>query len=160
MKTCFYILTTWIIKILKIWKKNTWKYYHFTHVHHKWESYDILFLRHRAQQKFLSFWVIFCPFNPLTTQKIKIPKKMTKTPGDIVFHKCTINDNHMMYFSWDTECNREFFIILGHILPFILPLTRKIKILKKWKNQLHISLYTCVTLMTIIQSYDVWVLGM
>ena len=50
-------------------------------------------------QKFLSFWTIFCPFTPpLTTQKIKILKKMKKMPGDIIIlHKCTINDNHMVY---------------------------------------------------------------
>ena len=45
------------------------------------------------------FWTIFCPFTPLTTQKIKNPKKQTKKrPGDIIIsHKCTINDNHRMY---------------------------------------------------------------
>ena len=29
-------------------------------------------------QNFLSFWTIFCPFTPLTTQKIKILKKWKK----------------------------------------------------------------------------------
>ena len=32
-------------------------------------------IRKRDRQNFLSFWVIFCPFTPLTTQKIKILKK-------------------------------------------------------------------------------------
>ena len=32
---------------------------------------------------------------------------MKKTPGDIIIlHMRTINDNHMMYGSWDTECDR------------------------------------------------------
>ena len=31
--------TTWKIKILKNWK-NKWRYYHFTHGHHKWQSYN------------------------------------------------------------------------------------------------------------------------
>ena len=35
------------------------------------------------RQNFLSFWAIFCPFSPLTTQKIKI-LKLKKTPGDII----------------------------------------------------------------------------
>ena len=31
-----------------------------------------------------SFLTFFCPFIPLTAQKIKIPKKKKKTPGDII----------------------------------------------------------------------------
>ena len=55
------------------------------------------------RQKVLSFWVIFCPFSPLTTQKIKI-LKLKKAPGDIIIlHICTIHDNHMMYVSWEME---------------------------------------------------------
>ena len=37
-------LTSWKIKISKKWK-NRWRYYHFTHVYHKWQSYDVWFLR-------------------------------------------------------------------------------------------------------------------
>ena len=36
--------------------------------------------------------------NLVTTLKIKIFKKLKKTPGDIIILKiCTINDKHMMY---------------------------------------------------------------
>ena len=60
------------------------------------------------RQNFLSFWTIFCTFTPLTTQKIKILKKMKKPPGDIIIlHKCTINYNHMMYGSCDTKGDRH-----------------------------------------------------
>ena len=40
----------------KFWykEKNAWRYYHFTHVHHKWWSYDVWFQRHEVQQNFLS----------------------------------------------------------------------------------------------------------
>ena len=31
-------------------EQNTWKYYHFTNVYHKWQSYDIWFLRYEVQQ--------------------------------------------------------------------------------------------------------------
>ena len=31
-------------------EKNTWRYYHLTHLYHKWQSYDIGFLRYRVQQ--------------------------------------------------------------------------------------------------------------
>ena len=36
----FIFLTARKINILKIWK-NAWRYYHFTHVYHKWQSYDV-----------------------------------------------------------------------------------------------------------------------
>ena len=77
------------------------------------------------RQNFLSIWTVFCPFTPLTTQKLKILEKMEKLPGDIIIlNKCTINDNHMMYCFWDMK------------LP---PLTtQKIKILKNCKTLLEI----------------------
>ena len=43
-------LTTQRIKILKNWKKTLLRYHHFTQVHHKWQSYDIWFLRYQLQQ--------------------------------------------------------------------------------------------------------------
>ena len=46
----FTILTTAKIKILKNWKKNTWRYYHFTQVYQKSWSYATLFLRYNAWQ--------------------------------------------------------------------------------------------------------------
>ena len=56
----------------------------------------------------LSFWTIFCPFNPspLTTQKLKIKKKMKKAPGDItILHICIKYYDHMMHDSWDMVCD-------------------------------------------------------
>ena len=29
-------------------EKNTWRYYHFTQVHHKWQSHDVWFMRYQA----------------------------------------------------------------------------------------------------------------
>ena len=53
-----------------------------------WTTTDIIFF---------SFWTIFSPLTPLTTQKIKILKN-EKMPGNIIIsHKCTTNDSHMMY---------------------------------------------------------------
>ena len=60
------------------YEKNTWRYYHLIHVYHKWQSYDATFLRYRAWQNFRSFWTIFCPFIPQTTQKIKILQQWKK----------------------------------------------------------------------------------
>ena len=51
----------------KFWKneKRATRYYHFTHVYHKWQSYDAWYLGYRAwHQIFLSFWTIFCSFAP------------------------------------------------------------------------------------------------
>ena len=79
--------------------------------------YDSWDMEHN-RQNFFSFWTIFCTFTPasVTTQRCK----MKKTPGDIIIlHKCTINDNHMIYGSWDMKFTRQnVFVILGHFLPF------------------------------------------
>ena len=118
----FYLpLTTQKIKILKKFKK-TWRY-HFSHVYYKWQSYDdVWFLRYRAQWTvFLAFWTIFCAFIPLTTQKIKIWKNEKNILLEILsFYTCTINENHMMYSSWDRSVTD---IIFCHFRPFfaILP---------------------------------------
>ena len=76
----FFPLTTQKIKILKKIKKktNTWTYY-FTQVYHKWQSYDIWFLKYEGwKTEFLSFCTVFCPLTPLTTRKIKILKNWKK----------------------------------------------------------------------------------
>ena len=123
----------------KFWKneKSNWRYYHFTNVYHKWQSYDVWFLRYGVQQT--EFFVIldhFLPFYPSNNPKNQNFEKMKKLPGDIIIlHRCNINDNHMMYGSWDTEHDR---------LPFYPLTTQKIIILKKWKKHLEIlSFYTC-----------------
>ena len=71
---------------------------------------------------FLSFWFIFCTFIPLTTQKIKILKKWKKTPEDITtLHMCTLNENHMMYGSWDMERDRHNFCHFGLFFALLHP---------------------------------------
>ena len=47
--------------------------------------------------------------------KIKILKKWKKTAREIILYMCT---NHLMYSFHDTDWDTEFFIILGHFLPF------------------------------------------
>ena len=105
--------------------------------------YGSLHMEHN-KQNFFSFWTIFCPFTPLTTQKIKILKKF-KTPGDIIIlQKCTINDNHLMYVSWDMMHNRQiFFVILGHILPFYPtnPKNQNFEKMKKTPRDIIIYIY-------------------
>ena len=51
-------------------KKKAWRYYHFTHVYHKWQSNGVWFLRYWARQ--VDFFVIldhFLPFYPCNNPK-------------------------------------------------------------------------------------------
>ena len=98
------------------------------HVYHKWRSYDTWFLKYKVQKTEI-FIILghFFPFRPLTTWKIKI-LTLKKTPGDItILHISPINDNHMMYGSWNMERNRKC-----ALFPPYGP--GKSKFWKKWKN--------------------------
>ena len=91
------------------------------------------------------------PPPPLTTQRIKTLKKWKKVPRDIL-HMCTINDNHMIYGSWDINCNRQIFLSSWAIFCLFTHLTaRKMEISKKWIKSLEISsFYTRVPKFTTI----------
>ena len=141
-------------------KKNTERYYPFTHAYYKLKLYGVLFLRYGVQQtkffvildhllppnnpnnqnlekmkkcqEILSFYTFtingswdidcntyfFCHFGPffaLLPSKNNLENeilKKWKTPLDIIIilHVCNINDNHMMYGSWDMECDRQYFL--------------------------------------------------
>ena len=79
------------------------------------------FLKYNAADIiFFSFWTIFCAFTPLTTPKIKILKKLTKTPGDIIiWHKCIKNQDHMLHCSWD-RCMTDIIFVFHFGLYFAL----------------------------------------
>ena len=72
---------------------------------------------------YFSFWTTFCPFTPLTAQKIKISKKWKKKPGDIIIlHKCAKNHGHTLYCSWDMVCDRcNYFSFWAIFCPFTPP---------------------------------------
>ena len=75
----------------------------------------------------------------------------------IILHRYTINDNHMMYGSWNMGHDRQIFLLFWTILWFSIPLTiQKIQILKTLKNtwRYYHSTYVCHKW----QSYDVWFL--
>ena len=99
------------------------------------------------------------PFWPpdLTNQKIKI-LKLKKTLGDItILHICTLNDNHMMYGSWDVEWDRQNFLSFWNAFHPFNPLwAQKIKILKKRKK--NACRYHFTQVYQKWQSYDVWFL--
>ena len=75
----------------------------------------------------------FYPPNSLKNQNFE---KVKKRPGDIVIsHMFTINDNQMMYGSWDMEHDRQNFLLFWNVFcPFNPLTTQKIKIFKKWKK--------------------------
>ena len=117
------LLTTQAIKILKKKKKKTHQMLSFYTCVPQMTimMYGSWNIKHKSQN-FLSFSAIFCPFTALTVHKIKILKKTKKVPGDIIILlKCTKNDHHTIYGSWNINCNRQiFFLVFGHFLPFHL----------------------------------------
>ena len=72
-------------------------------------------------------------------------KNKKKNPGHIILlHTCTINQDHVMYGSWDMKFNRQkFLVILGTFLPFYPRNTLK-------KTQKISSFYTSVPKIMII----------
>ena len=63
------------------------------------------------------FFVILDHFLPFTPPSPNNPKnqsfqKMKKTPRDIItLHMCAINENDMMYGSWDMERDGQDFLL-------------------------------------------------
>ena len=75
-----------------------------------------------------TFWLfgLFCPILPPNNPKSQNFEKMKKIPGDIsILHKCTINDNYMIYGFWDMKCNRYVFLSFGPF--FFLPFNESLK---------------------------------
>ena len=104
-------LTTQKIRILKKWKKGLEILSFYTSVPQMtilwfmapeiWNVTDIIFCH----------FVIFCTFTPLTTHKIKNFENM-KINAQRYYHftQGTINENHMIYDSWDMEHDRQYFL--------------------------------------------------
>ena len=91
-------------------KKNCWRYYHFTHVYQKPQSYEVQFLRYEVRQNFLSFWALFFPFQPLYSPPPPPPtptpnnsenqnfKKLKNASGhNINLNFCNKKHDHMIY---------------------------------------------------------------
>ena len=73
----FSSLTTW--KINYTVEKNSWRYYHFTYLHHKWQSFDVWFLRYGARQTIFChsrmFFSLLPPYEPIESKFLKKWKK-------------------------------------------------------------------------------------
>ena len=83
----------------------------------------------------LVIWVIFCAFNPQNQNQSF--EKLKKASGDvIILQMCTKIHDHMMYASWDMECNMHNFLsLLAIFCPFTQLLTPKINIWKKCQKK-------------------------
>ena len=79
-------------------------------------------MRYGVTQFFCHLGPICGPPLSLTPQKTKILKKKQKSiwrSGDIIiFNLCNKKHYQMMYAYSDMECDRQFFVILGHFLLF------------------------------------------
>ena len=135
-------LTTWKIKILKLKKIPGHIILHICTIN---DNHDICFLRYGAWSTKLfvildHFLHFYCPNNP-KNQKFG---RMRKPSRDIItLNKCTINNNHIMYGSWDMDpVKSRFFCHFGLFFALLSPPTltistpppKKKKNLKKWKN--------------------------
>ena len=89
-------LKTQNIKIKKL--KKPWRYYHFTHVHHKLQSYDVWFLKYWAWQ-IDSFAILdnFLPIYFLKTRKSKFWKNEKKHLEISSFYKIVPKIRIMCY---------------------------------------------------------------
>ena len=80
----------------------------------------------RETDNSLSFWAIFCSFNPLKTLKIKFGKIQKNVwiynPFTNVHHKWRSYDAWFLRYKVEQT---EFFVFLGHFLPFDPPNNQK-----------------------------------
>ena len=67
-------------------KKFCWRYYHFTHLYEKSQSYNVWFLRYEVRQAeffvILGYFLSFQPPDNPENQNLKLKK----TPGDIMYN--------------------------------------------------------------------------
>ena len=106
-------------------------------------SWDMACMRQTECFLILDHFLFFYPPNNAENQNFE---KMKKTPGGIIIsHKCTTNDNHIIYDSWYMKHDRQNFLSFwATFCPFTPLATQKIKILKKWNKHLEISsFYIC-----------------
>ena len=97
----------------------------------------------RNRHNFLSFWTIFCPFTPVTNQKIKILKKWKKHLEILSFYTCLPFMKMICLVPEIWSAKDNFFLILDHFWPFYPLKTQRSKISKNWKKHLEIlSFYT------------------
>ena len=116
--------------------KYTWKYYPFTHVHHKWR-YDVWFLRYKVQRT--EFFVIFghfLSFDPPNNPKNQDFEKTKKKGVEISFYTCRPQMTIIWCMFIDISSATDIIICHFGLLfcPFTTLTTGKIKKKKKKKK--------------------------
>ena len=125
-------------------------------------AYSDMECSHR--HNFFLFQAFFCSFAPLLTQK-QIRKKCKKKKKKkhlekLSFYTCTINQDHIMYGSWDMKSNRQNVCHCGQFFVLLPPppplhpnsmknknLKKKMKNSEKWKTKTkktHTQNFICV----------------
>ena len=136
---------------------------------HKWQSYDIWFLKYQLQQAdfFLSSLAISCPLTLVTAQKMKISKKWKKYLEFWSFQTSASKIIIIGYTVLEIWCGTDVIIIFHFKLffPFYPPNSQKNKNWKKNENKhWEISSFytsvpkimiTCYTVLEIWQVTDV-----
>ena len=113
-------------KILKN-EKFCWRYHHFTQVYQKLQSYHVQFLRYGMRQT--EFFVILGHFLPLhllpndpENQNFKKEWKKCLEISSFYTYIRTINEDHIIYGSWNKRCDRQKFLSFWAIFcPFSPP---------------------------------------
>ena len=116
-------------KIMKKWK-NTMRYYHFTHVYYKWQSYDVWFLRYEVQQT--EIFVILDHFLPLTQNFLKNSKTCLEMALYTSVPKIMIICYTVPVIQHVTDVIFIFQFVL--IFTFYHPNNPKNQIFEKWKK--------------------------
>ena len=123
-------------------------------MYHKWQSYDVWFLRYRVQRTefFVSLdcFLHFYPPNNPENQNFEKMKNHLEISSfyTYVYHKW---QSHDVWFLRYGVQQTEFVFILDCFLLFYSPNNPKNQNFEKWKKRLEIPLfYTCVPQMTII----------
>ena len=149
--------TPWKRGKSKFWKnetKNARGHYHFTHVYHKWKSYNVWFLRYGARQT-IFFLVLghFLSFYPSNNPEKQNFGKMKNSAWGYHYFTQVYQKSWsyaILFLRYGTQQLELLFFILVYFL-FFYPLTaRKIKIEKKWKKLryhhfTHVSEIWCAT---------------
>ena len=107
----------------KFWKneKGAWRYYPFTLVYHRWQSYDVSLLRCAVRQtNFCYFGLLFSLLPPTNCGNQNFEKMKKKCLEILSFYTC----EPQMKIIWSmvpkiwTMIDKTFLVILDHIWPF------------------------------------------
>ena len=126
----------------------TWRYYHFTHLHHTWQSYDVCFLGYGMwRTEFFLILDRFLPFHlhpsptPSPHPHPKQPKKSKFWKNEKIgwryYHFIQVYHRLQLYDVWFLRygaCRTKCLAFWTILCPFIPLKTWKIKIFKNWKK--------------------------